>query len=61
MAVMVTMLDPDGLPRAWATAPNEAAARAEAQRQIDTYKEKKRVLGDPLGWAWYTPKVETLP
>jgi hypothetical protein len=59
--VMVTLLDPGGTPRAWATADDLTTALFEAQRQLKAYKAKKRLLDDPLGWAEYSTKVEALP
>lgn len=60
MRVMVMKLDPDGLPRAWGIAPTEAAAREEADRQLQIYRVKKAEVGDPLAGAVFTEKVEAV-
>ncbi len=57
MRIMVSMLDPDGMPRAWGIAATVEEARAEAESQLAVYKARKREVGDPLGWADFTPQV----
>ena len=55
---MVMMLDPDGLPRAWAMGPDVDATRREAHRQLEIYRAKKREVGDPLADAKFTESAE---
>jgi len=56
---LVMYCDPEGKPRAWGVAESEDVARAEAQRQLAAYREKKREVGDlELADAHYTEEVE---
>lgn len=41
---LVAMLDPDGLPRAWAAADDLALAREEARHQLRAYLAKKDAI-----------------
>lgn len=56
--ILVMKVDPEGKPRAWASASTVEAARAEAERQLLLYREKKREVGDfYLADANYTEQV----
>lgn len=55
--IMVMYCDPDGLPRAWGVHSDEGEARGEAKRQLILYRNKKRLLDDPLADAEYAEEV----
>jgi len=58
-AVIVMKLDPDGMPRAWASgkADELAAVRERAEAELAAYQIEKDALGDPLGKAEYTTQT----
>jgi len=58
--VLVMMLDPDGIPRAWGLAPERGKALREAEAQLVSYRKAKRKEGDPLAFADYKVKTETV-
>jgi hypothetical protein len=51
MIVLAMMTDPDGIPRAWASAATKPEAEAEARRQLETYRAKKAINRDQLAHA----------
>lgn len=51
-------VDPDGLPRAHASGKDKARVIALADKHLGLYRQEKIRLGDPLGFARYTLKVE---
>ena len=57
--VIVSYQDPDGKPRAWAIGlkKNLEALRKEAKGQLAVYRDKKRLLGDPLATAEFTEVI----
>lgn len=59
--VMVMMLDPEGLPRAYGVAPTVERAREIAQQQLAIYRKKKLEVEDHyLATATYTERLELL-
>jgi hypothetical protein len=57
--IMVMKLDPDGIPRAYGIASDEATARSLADAQLTKYRARKRETGDDLAFAEYSERVET--
>ena len=57
--ILIMKLDPNGVPRAWATGPEseEVEVRALADRNLEIYRERKREVNDPLAVAVFTEKV----
>lgn len=52
--------DPQGLPRAFASGPTIASARALADQHLAAYREEKRELEDPLAYAEFTEEVKEI-
>ena len=59
---MVSMLDEEGVCRAWATGPTTEVEKVKqvAKQQLDKYIEKKKALGDPLAYDEYIMSIKTL-
>ena len=53
--------DPAGIPRAWGLSDRRMGAEAECINQLDRYRQKKAMTGDPLASAKYDIEVEELP
>jgi hypothetical protein len=60
--IMVSMLDEDGVCRAWATGPTTEVedVKQVAKQQLDKYIEKKKSVGDSLAYDEYTMSIKTL-
>ena len=58
--LMIMFCDPEGKPRAWAVGSEgkEDEVLAEAKRQLELYRQKKREVGDPLADARFTVQRE---
>lgn len=57
MPILAYFADPQGMPRAWGKSATEADAVAIAQIELDTYRDAKRIVGDPLADATFTLRV----
>ena len=57
--LIVMKLDPDGMPRAWASGKAEDldAVRERADRELAAYRIEKDAVGDPLGKAEFTTQT----
>jgi len=57
---LVMMCDPEGMPRAWATAPTLTDAKRAARKHLNVYRGEKAQTRDPLAHAGYTEVVEVV-
>jgi hypothetical protein len=61
MGYIAYFSDPQGMPRAWGKSATKEDAAAIAQIELETYRDKKRALGDPLGDGAFTLTVKEHP